>query len=163
MRDALARAGKIGVARVVLKSKEHLAAVKPVGKMITMQTMRFAHEIVDTSELNLPDVKNVSKKEMSLANTLIDTMCDTFDPEKYKDEYRGQLLDIIQKKVDGVAPAVAVTTRRTPGKVVDLMEVLKQSLEEKKKAPRRSAKEKTVAARARTGRTKTKAKAKSKK
>ena len=163
MREALARAGKVGVARVVLKSKEHLAAVKPVGKMITMQTMRFSHEIVDTSELNLPDLKDVSKKEMSLANTLIEAMCDTFDLEKYKDEYRGQLLDIIQKKVDGVAPVLAGTTRRTPGRVVDLMEVLKQSLEEKKKTSRRAVDEKTVATRAREGRTKARSKTKTKK
>src|SRR5437763_2813615 len=70
MRDALAQSKRVGIAKVVMKTKEHLAAVKSVGDMITLQTMRFAHEIVDASELNLPKAE-VSKKEMDLANTLI--------------------------------------------------------------------------------------------
>src|SRR6202007_327071 len=86
MRDALAKSKKIGVAKVVLKSREHLAAVKAVGDLMTMQTMRFAHEIVDAGELNLPRAE-ISKKEMDLANTLIDSMTDKFDPNKYKDDY----------------------------------------------------------------------------
>jgi len=74
MRDALAQSKKVGIAKVVLKSREHLAAVKAVGNMITLQTMRFAHEIVDASSLNLPSKAEISKKEMDLANTLIDSM-----------------------------------------------------------------------------------------
>src|SRR5947208_9042152 len=74
MRDALAESKKIGVAKVVLKSREHLAAVKAVGDMMTLQTMRFAHAIVDTGELNLPKKAEVSKKEMERANTLHNAM-----------------------------------------------------------------------------------------
>src|SRR5215469_1899904 len=69
MRDALAQSRKVGIAKVVLKSREHLAAVKTVGDMMTLQTMRFAHEIVDSGTLNLPKAADVSKKEMDLANT----------------------------------------------------------------------------------------------
>ena len=146
MREALRNAGKIGVARLVLKTKEHLAAVKAVGNMLTLQTMRFEHEIVDPSQLNLPEVSDVTDKEMALANTLIATMCDTFDPSRYKDEYRGQLLDIIQKKVEGVAPVTAGPGPTVPGQVIDLMEVLKQSLKETRKKPApRKVQEKTVA------------------
>src|ERR671924_1842329 len=71
MRDALAQSKKVGIAKVVLKSREHLAEVKAIGNMMTLQTMRFAHEIVDASDLNLPKSTEVSKKEMDLANTLI--------------------------------------------------------------------------------------------
>ena len=157
MREALAQAGKVGVARVVLKSREHLALVKPSGPLLTLQTLRFAHEVGDPGELNLLETGEASSKEMALANTLIETMCDTFDPLKYKDEYRGKLLATIQKKVDGVAPEALGETLEGPGQVVDLMEILKQSLKKTKK-PRRPLREKTVATITKPGRKKARAK-----
>jgi DNA end-binding protein Ku len=134
MRDALAQAKKVGIAKVVLKSREHLAAVKSVGNMLTLQTMRFAHEIVDAGSLNLPAPADISKKEMDLAYTLIDSMSDKFDPKRYKDDYHDKVLEIIQMKVSGVAPQAPVVTGPAPAKVIDLMEVLKQSLTETQKA-----------------------------
>ena len=133
MRDALAEAKKVGIAKVVLKSREHLAAVKSVGNMMTLQTMRFAHEIVDAGSLNLPKAADISKKEMDLANMLIDSMSDKFEPSKYKDDYHDKVLEIIQMKVAGVAPQAPAAKGPAPGKVVDLMEILKQSLTETKK------------------------------
>ena len=133
MREALAQSGKVGVAKVVLKSREHLAAVKPVGKMIMLGMMRFAHEIVDPSSLKLPDVIVPAGKEMDLARTLIDSMTDKFQPEKYKDDYHEKVLEVIQAKVAGVTPQVGKVAAKAPGKVVDLMEILKQSLEETQK------------------------------
>jgi DNA end-binding protein Ku len=133
MREALGLSKKVGIAKVVLKSREHLAAVKTVGDMMTMQTMRFAHEIVDAGSLNLPKIQDISKKEMDLANMLIDSMSDTFDPAKYKDDYHDKVMEIIQAKIQGVAPATPVAKAKGPGKVVDLMEILKQSLTETKK------------------------------
>jgi DNA end-binding protein Ku len=130
MREALAKSKKIGVAKVVLKSREHLAAVKAVGDLMTMQTMRFAHEIVDAGSLNVPKEVEVSKKEMDLANMLIDSMSDTFDPKKYKDDYYEKVLEVIDMKVKGVTPVAPAAMGRGPGKVVDLMEVLKESLKE---------------------------------
>jgi len=134
MRDALALSKKVGIAKVVLKSREHLAAVKTVGNMMTLQTMRFAHEIVDASSLNLPSKAEISKKEMDLANTLIDSMSDSFDPNRYHDDYHDKVLEIIRMKVAGVAPEAPVAQASGPAKVVDLMEILKQSLNETKKA-----------------------------
>lgn len=133
MRQALGESKKVGIAKVVLKSREHLAAVKTVGDLMTLQTMRFAHEIVDTDSLNLPKVTDVSKKEMDLANMLIDSMSDKFDPAKYKDDYHDKVLEVIQAKVQGVSPKVPEAKATGPGKVVDLMEVLKMSLTETKK------------------------------
>lgn len=133
MRDALAQSKKVGIAKVVLKSREHLAAVKPVGELMTMQTMRFAHEIVDSGQLNLPKKAEISKKEMDLANTLIDSMSDKFDPAKYKDEYYDKILEIIRMKVEGVTPQAPAAKTKGPGQVIDLMEILKQSLKETKK------------------------------
>jgi DNA end-binding protein Ku len=134
MRDALAQSKRVGIAKVVMKTKEHLAAVKAIGNMITLQTMRFAHEIVDAGELNLPKAE-ISKKEMDLANTLIDSMTDKFEPAKYKDEYYEKVMEVVQAKVEGVAPAAPAVATKQPSKVVDLMEVLKQSLKEAKKKP----------------------------
>jgi len=134
MRDALAQSKKVGIAKVVLKSREHLAAVKSVGNMLTLQTMRFSHEIVDAGSLNLPAKAEISKKEMDLANTLIDSMSDKFDPTRYKDDYYDKVLGIIQMKVAGVTPQVPAPKGPGPAKVVDLMEILKQSLNETKKA-----------------------------
>jgi DNA end-binding protein Ku len=133
MRDALAATKKVGIAKVVLKSREHLAAVKSVGNMLTLQTMRFAHEIVDAGSLNLPSKSEISKKEMDLANTLIDSMSDKFDPNKYKDDYYEKVMELIRMKVAGVAPEAPVAKVPGPAKVVDLMEILKQSLSETKK------------------------------
>src|SRR5262245_30631940 len=148
MRDALAQSKKVGIAKVVLKSREHLAAVKAVGNMMTLQTMRFAHEIVDSSSLNLPQKAEVSKKELDLANTLIDSMSDKFDPDKYKDDYYDKVLGIIQMKIAGVTPQAPPTKGPAPTKVVDLMEIHKQSLTETKKAKstKAPAVEETVAA-----------------
>src|SRR5262249_29666432 len=134
MRDALAHSKRVGIAKVVMKTKEHLAAVKAIGKMITLQTMRFAHEIVDASELNLPKA-DISQKEMDLANTLIDSMTDKFEPTKYKDEYYEKVMEVVQNKVQGVSPTAPAAAPKAPGKVVDLMEILKQSLKEAKKKP----------------------------
>jgi DNA end-binding protein Ku len=149
MRDALAQAKKVGIAKVVLKSREHLAAVKSVGNMMTLQTMRFAHEIVDAGSLNLPKTADISKKEMDLANMLIDSMSDKFEPSKYKDDYYDKVLEIIQMKVAGVAPQAPAAKGPVPGKVVDLMEILKQSLTETKKGkgtPTGSVEEETIIA-----------------
>jgi DNA end-binding protein Ku len=148
MRDALAQAKKVGIAKVVLKSREHLAAVKTVGDMMTLQTMRFAHEIVDSSGLNLPKAE-ISKKEMDLANMLINSMSDKFEPTKYKDDYHDKVLEIIQMKVAGVAPQAPAAKGPAPSNVVDLMEILKQSLSETKKgkaAPAAAVEEETVVA-----------------
>src|SRR5437764_5132818 len=154
MRDALAQSKKVGIAKVVLKSREHLAAVKAVDDMMTLQTMRFAHEIVATDELNLPKKAEISKKEMDLANTLINSMSDTFDPKKYKDDYYDKVMAIIQMKVAGVSPAAPAAKAAGPSNVVDLMEILKQSLNETKKtkkAPVEVEEETVIAGNGRTG------------
>jgi DNA end-binding protein Ku len=103
--------------------------------MIMLGMMRFAHEIVSPSELNLPDASVPSGKEMDLARTLIDSMTDTFEPEKYRDDYYDKVLAVIQAKIQGVSLKPGQPAPK-PGKVIDLMEVLKQSLvETQKKEP----------------------------
>src|SRR5215472_11797598 len=116
MRDALAQSKKVCIAKVVLKSREHLAAVKSVRNMLTLQMMRFAHEIVDAGSLNLPKAAEISKKEMDLANMLINSMSDKFEPSKYKDDYYDKVLEIIQMKLAGVAPQAPAAKGPAPGR-----------------------------------------------
>jgi len=145
--EALRRSERAGIARVVLKTREHLAAIRPSGRIMTMQTLRFAHEIVDAGSLGVPAETTAVPKEIELAQTLIATMSDTFDASKYTDEYRAEVLELIRRKVAGEAPGVeSPGPVPIPGKVVDLMEVLKQSLKGSAKARLSPAsREKTVA------------------
>lgn len=146
--EALGRSAKAGIAKVVLKTREHLAAIRPSGRLMSMQTLRFAHEIVDPASVELPEATGLESKELELADTLIETMCAAFDPSAYKDEYRGEVLEVIRRKVAGAPAGQPAGAPPAPGKVVDLMEVLRKSLEGKSKKvlPRR---EKTVAVRSR--------------
>jgi DNA end-binding protein Ku len=101
--------------------------------MNSLGMMRFAHEIVDSSELNLPAKVEVTEKEMALANMLIDSMSGAFEPAKYRDEYHDKVLKVIKAKVEGVTLKLPAPAAKAPGKVVDLMEVLKESLKETQK------------------------------
>jgi DNA end-binding protein Ku len=148
--EALGRSEKAGIAKVVLKTREHLAAIRPSGRLMSMQTLRFAHEIVDPASVDLPEATQLESQELKLADTLIGTMCAPFDPAAYKDEYRAEVLDVIRRKVAGAPPGQPTGAPAAPGKVVDLMEVLRQSLEGRSKQASIARREKTVAVRPRT-------------
>jgi DNA end-binding protein Ku len=136
LREALRRSERIGVATVVLRQREHLAAVQPAGEALMLTTMRFAHEIVPPSGLTLPGDAGLDRREVDLALQLVDTLAGEFDAEKYRDQYREALLGVIEQKLQGRTPATPAT-RKPPTKVVDLMQALEASL---KAQPARSAK-----------------------
>jgi DNA end-binding protein Ku len=146
LREALEKSGKVGIAKVVIKTREHLAAVKPRGKALVLELMHFADELADTSELKLPSVA-VGKKEMSMAETLIEQMSDEWKPEEFKDEYREALVDLIQKKIEGGGklPEQKVKARK-PGKVVDIADLLQQSLDQATKGKKTAHSKKRKAA-----------------
>ena len=127
LREALKRSERIGVATVVLRQREHLAAVQPAGDALTLTTMRFAHEIVPPSGLTLPGDGGLDRREIDLALQLVDTLAGEFDAEKYRDQYREALLSVIEQKLQGRTPATPAT-RKPPTKVVDLMQALEASL-----------------------------------
>ena len=120
LREALKRSGRLGVATVVLRQREHLAAVQAAGEALTLTTMRFAHEIVPPTGLALPGDAGLDRREIDLALQLVDALAGEFDAEKYKDQYREALLAVIERKVAGKTP-VTPATRKPPTKVVDLM------------------------------------------
>jgi DNA end-binding protein Ku len=133
LRDALARAGRVGVGTIVLRQREHLAALEPVGRALVLTTLRFAHEIRSPDTLDLPPAaRNGDKREMNLALQLIDTLASDWDPSRYHDTYREALLKAIEQKVKG--EKISAPAPRKPARVVSLARALEQSL----KTPRRA-------------------------
>jgi DNA end-binding protein Ku len=130
LRDALKQSGKVGIAKVVIKTRQHLAAVKPQKNLLALELMHFAEEILDTAELNVPDKVDVGARELAMAKDLVQKMSDKWDPAKYTDDYREALLEVINEKVEsgGKTPAVRGTVKK-PTNVVDLVSVLQESLE----------------------------------
>jgi DNA end-binding protein Ku len=147
LREALAKSGKVGIAKVVIKTREHLAAVKPLGKALVLELMHFADELADPNELNLPS-SEPGKKELTMAEQLINSMAEKWEPTKWKDEYREALVKLIEEKVAAGGKEVAAphAPKRKATNVVDLVAVLQQSLDAQKGggAPvKKSAKKKT--------------------
>jgi DNA end-binding protein Ku len=131
---ALKDTGKIGIARVTIRNKSSLAAIRIVDGCISMETIFYPDEIRPAAQVpNLHTTSvNVNEKELTMAKMLIDQLSVPFDPEKYHDEYREQVMELIQKKVAGEEIEVAPTPQRN--NVIDLMAALQASLEAAKTA-----------------------------
>jgi DNA end-binding protein Ku len=129
LREALEQSGKVGIAKVVIKTREHLAAVKPLGKALVLELMHFPDELADPNELHLPDAAP-GKKELTMAEQLINSMAGKWKPDEWKDEYREALMELIEKKAaaPGKEVRVAKGAGRKPTNVVDLVSVLQESL-----------------------------------
>ncbi len=126
--EAMTELGKVAVGRVVLRAKERLVAIRPLNGMLCVETMRYADEIVDPATLGLPDGEiEFSDREVSMARQLVETLSAGFDATKYHDEYREQLLALIDKKAAG-EEIVAQPQPDAPAKVLDLMAALEASL-----------------------------------
>ena len=127
--EAIRKAGRIGVGRIVLREVQHLAAINVIDDAIVLTTLRYADEIAETASLDLPRSKDVRKEELALAQQLIDTLTSSWDPEKYTDEYQSNLRNVIETKLAG-GQVEAPPEAPAATKVVDLMERLRQSLEQ---------------------------------
>ena len=143
LRDALKDSKKVGVAKVVIKTREYLAGVKPEDGALVLELMHFADELADTSKLHIPKKVEVGKREMTMAKSLIDSMSSKWNPEKYKDDYREALMEVIEEKVEAGGKEIEEKPRKAPKptKVIDLVSVLQKSLEEtggKRKTTRKS-------------------------
>jgi DNA end-binding protein Ku len=133
LREAMRETNKVGIARVVLRTKQYLAAIRPKGDALVLETMLFADEVVPDDELELPrDEVEVSEREEKMARQLIDSLSSDFEPEKYHDEYRERVLELIEQKASGQEIVVEEPTEE-PTKVVDLMAALEASLAAVKK------------------------------
>jgi len=132
LRDALKDSKKVGVAKVVIKTREYLAGVKPEDGALVLELMHFADELADTSKLHIPKKVEVGKREMTMAKSLIDSMSSKWNPEKYKDDYREALMEVIEEKVEAGGKQIEEKPRKAPKptKVIDLVSILQKSLEE---------------------------------
>lgn len=139
LRQALQDSGKIGVAKIIIRSKEQLAVVRVYKDALLMETIHFPDEVRNVQDIpNLPDANTVVQKELDTALLLINQLTTEFDPTKYTDDYRTALMDLIEEKRTGNATVSAQEKEAiTPSTATDLMAALQASIEKtkKKKAP----------------------------
>ena len=131
--QAMKEARKVAVARFVLRNKEHLAAIRPMENVLTLTTMRFADEVSSPKDLDgevFEDAKpkKPEQRELQMAKQLIDSLTSDFEPGKYHDEYREELLGLLERKAEGKEVVSAPTEEPKPTKAPDLMAALEESL-----------------------------------
>lgn len=156
LRDALQKAGKAGIARVVVRTKQYLAALLPEGEVLMLNTLRYHAELKSAEDVDIVEKlkgAKVSAKELDMALRLVDDMSDAWQPAKYHDTYREDLLKRVEEKVQaGQTEEVTEPAREAKpqkgGEVIDLMALLKKSVEkrgEKADKPRRQARKRRAA------------------
>jgi len=142
LREVLAKSNKVAIARVVIRTREHLAAVMPQGSLLILNLLRFDHELRDTSGLDIPEADSkgraISAGELQMAERLIEAMSGPWNPAKYRDEYRQDLENLIEKKIKSGRPRsvsgnTKASARKTGGKVVDIMSLLRRSVDQAQK------------------------------
>src|SRR6185295_13946757 len=129
LREAIRETGRVGIATIVLRDAQHLAALEVAGDAMVLTLMRYAEELVDVGEYHFPPAKDLRKPEVQMAVTLVENLADTWDPSQYTDEYRENLMKIIKAKLKGKQPKLAAPPEPEQADVVDLMERLRQSLQ----------------------------------
>jgi DNA end-binding protein Ku len=140
LRDALEDSRKVGIAKVVIKTRQYLAGVKPEDGALVLELMHFSDELADTGKLHLPKKVEVGKREMNMAKSLIDSMSAKWNPEKYHDDYREALMEVIEEKVEAGGKEIEEKPKKAPKptKVIDLVSVLQKSLEQTGRAKKQS-------------------------
>jgi DNA end-binding protein Ku len=137
LRDALVQSGKIAIAKVVIRTRQHLAAVKPQKKGLMLELMHFPEELLDASEFKEPVEKPVGKAEMQMAMQLIQSMTSDWHPEEYTDEYHKALEKMIDQKIEhGGEESPVPAKKKKPTNVVDLVSVLQQSIQQTRANPK---------------------------
>ncbi len=131
LREGLRKSGKVGIAKVVIKTRQHLAAVKPMNDALVLELMHFADELLKPDTLKIPGELKIGTKELDMALSLIDKMTSKWDPNKYQDDYRAALRNLIQENIEhgGEAPTVGQSKQKRPGNIIDLASVLQESLD----------------------------------
>jgi DNA end-binding protein Ku len=142
LRETLAETGKIGIAHVVVRTREYLSAVMPKGDALVLMLMRYPQELVDVSDYEIPTGSaashRVTKPEMQMARQLIESMATAWKPSDYKDEFRAKLHKAIEKRMKSkgvVTPPEEEATEEATTNVVDFMDLLKKSLASNKRTP----------------------------
>jgi DNA end-binding protein Ku len=139
LREALRTAKRVGIAKFILRDAQHLAAIEVIGQALVLTVMRFADELVDTKQHDFPAGGNIRKPELDMARALINSLAASWDPAKYTDQYRENLLRVIKGKLKGHEATLRAPATRHDANVVDLMERLRQSLDRSGKGKRKTA------------------------
>jgi DNA end-binding protein Ku len=127
--EAIEQSGKVGIARFVMRQRQHLAVLRVRDHALVLETMHYQDEVAEVSEIDLPKRVSVNERERDLAVQIIESMATTFESARYHDEYREQLEELIQQRAEGVEEtALAEAPPEPGGQVIDLMEALKKSL-----------------------------------
>lgn len=145
LRQVLAESNKAGIAKVIIRTRQHLAAVKANGNLLVLELMHFADELVSAEAIKAPaETKSVGRRELEMAKTLVDQMTEDWKPERYTDEYKSALLKLIDRKIKAGGKELPGEPhhRARPTNVIDLAAVLKQSLAEASPKTKRAAKKK---------------------
>jgi DNA end-binding protein Ku len=134
LREAIRRCGTVGIGKIIVREKQHLAGIRVVGDALVLETMRFADELVDATELSFPSSDIVRPQELEMAEQLVSNLAEPFDATKYTDDYRMNLMRIIKAKMKGKKVELeAVDEGPSDPKVIDLMSRLRESLEQGRK------------------------------
>jgi DNA end-binding protein Ku len=153
LREALADGKKVGIAKVVIKTRQYLAGVKALKEVLVLELMHFAEELADAEKLHVPKKTEVGKREKEMAEALVKSMTSKWDPEKYKDDYREALMEVIEEKVESGGKEIEEKPKekKPSTKVIDLVAVLQESLKaqgsgkKKKSAPKKAKQHKKAA------------------
>ena len=130
LRDVLAKTNKVGIAKVIIKTRQYLAGVKAMKHSLVLELMHFAEELSDAEKLNVPKKLEPAKREIEMGEALVQSMTTKWNPDKYKDDYRDALLEVIDEKREAGGKEIAdkPKAKRESSKVIDLVAVLQQSL-----------------------------------
>jgi DNA end-binding protein Ku len=129
LREAIRQTRRVGIATIVLRDAQHLAALEVVDQAMVLTLMRYAEELVEVGEYHFPPAKDLRKPELQMAVTLVENLADKWDPSQYTDEYRENLMKIIKAKLKGKQAHLVEHVEPRNAEVVDLMERLRQSLQ----------------------------------
>jgi len=131
LRETLEKTRKVGIAKVIIKTRQYLAGVKPLKDALVLELMHFAEELADPEKLNLPKKSaEPGRREIQMAEALVENMSSEWNPKKYKDDYRDALMEVIEEKVEAGGKEIEEKpkAKKPSTKVIDLVEVLQQSL-----------------------------------
>ncbi|PYI75349.1 MAG: Ku protein, partial [Verrucomicrobia bacterium] len=136
LHDTLEKTGKVGIAKVVIKTRQYLAGVKAENSVLVLELMHFAEELADADKLHVPKKLEPGKRELDMAKALVESMSSKWDPKKYRDDYREALMEVIEEKVEAGGKEIEEKPKqkaRPSTKVIDLVSVLQESLNKTRK------------------------------
>ena len=130
LREAIRTSGVVGIGKIIIRQTQHLAGIKVLGDSMVLEIMRFANELVDANEYTFPKADEVRPQELKMAEQLIENLAEPFDPSRYTDDYRANLMKVIRAKMRGKKVKFEEPVEEIDSGVLDLMSRLKASLEQ---------------------------------